>query len=217
MEALKNLVEKPQKSNASESLQTISDTQPTQRQRQIALLAEMARKLKGLPTMATAERDLTVQSWEIALRAVPDEALLPSYEIAAQAYTDPEKPFGVPHILKGFELWQARRQREQRAAEIEAERGNARENYLDRYACPHCHDKGAQFVKHSDGNTSAKTCYCKGGSSPLTVADGWQRDDFGYWFRPTWFPPKDTPCPECGVMREGGNCEMCDDREVFEI
>lgn len=158
-----------------------------------------------------------MKSWELALADIPTDDLLPAYQRAAARYTDAERPFGVPQVREGWELYNAERQRLARIAAVENERLSAREHLADRYHCSHCRDRRYQFVRHADGVSSAKLCECSGGTRAMCAQDGWLQNERGEWYRPSWQQaPEPSPvqedevCIGCGVIKENNRCEMCD-------
>lgn len=209
MESINQLVLNPPKSGGLENSPKTLELSP--RQRKLVSIAEMARKLKGLPAMERAERMVTLAAWELALAELADTDLEASFQRAARNYTDTTKPFGVPQMLAAYDLLRLDRQRENRLREIEAERAQARDNMAERYACRHCQDRGAQFVRHSDGYSSLKICECKGGTRALCKEDGWMTNDKGEWYRASWSQPGEEYCATCNVLKDRGRCENCDD------
>lgn len=153
---------------------------------------------------------VTLTSWELALAEVADTDLEASFQRAARNYTDTTKPFGVPQILAAYDLLRLDRQRETRMREIEAEAAQAKDHMAERYQCSHCRDRGAQFIRHSDGYSSSKTCECRGGTRALRKEDGWLTNDKGEWYRPSWQQPGEEYCDTCQVLKDNGHCEMCD-------
>lgn len=115
-------------------------------------------------------------SWNRALADVPTQELVNCYDRAAADYTDIEKPFGTPQLLKAWQLIIDDR-RQQRAHSIKPQSDAP---------CYYCFDSGYQTIIEKPGQqrmlhgekytsaaayTSVRPCAC-------SAAPSGQRSDF---------------------------------------
>jgi hypothetical protein len=151
-----------------------------------------SRKARGLPSLETAELQFAARAWEKALRDVPAADLQLCYDRAIADYTEPEKPFGTPQLLRAWQLIVDERRRTPKAPM----RGK-----LDT-RCPYCNNTGYQHLlttgkrkvvingeerEFEGAHTSVRPCACvhapAGQRSDFPMREPlWEREPAGRWW-----------------------------------
>jgi len=92
--------------------------------------------VRGLPLLEENELALAAHAWGRAVRDVPGEDLRACYDRAIADYTEPEKPFGTPQLLRAWQLIVDERRRAPKAPI--GGKLNTR--------CPYCDNTGYQTL-----------------------------------------------------------------------
>ena len=163
---------------SAESGKQVNQSAETYR-RQSALKSVIAesRKARGLPLVEESELLLIVYSWGKALRDIPTAHLSACYDRAIADYTEPEKPFGTPQLLKAWQVVQDERRR------IEW----ARQKDEISTFCKYCDGIGWQELEDKPGHYCARPCACEAAPASMRSAEPrgfpqWKREKGGRWW-----------------------------------
>ena len=149
------------------------------RTKTIAYLVVESRKARGLPSFDEPELKSVVFSWSRALRDIPTEDLQACYDRAIADYTEPEKPFGTPQLLKGWQsVLEERRQRKF---------ATRNDRLAQTGTCRYCNSTGWQNLMDRPGHTCVRPCACEAAPASTRSAEPlcepqWQLEKAGRWW-----------------------------------
>jgi len=182
---------------------SLSDNSPERRAALIALI-QQTRSLSSLPLSAGDELAIAVSTWGLAVEAIPDRLLGPSWERAVKTH-DWSRPFSPMTIDAAY-----------RQLVVEDREQRNREQYQNTrradgtLACYHCEDTGYTPIATycPTGNEwyfPVYACHCA--STPISqrgpslVRSHWEKNDRGQWV-PT--SASESPRCRCGFCRNKG-------------
>lgn len=167
-----------------ENSENITKPSPSSREqddtRRLRIIAAMMQTLQKARGFALLEPELALMEsryWLPVVHNIPTDDLWPGFELALAAW-DGRSEFGSASVRAGYDLLLKQRQRERDLVEHRRLREQLAVTH-----CEFCQDHGYQFVRHSNGFTSARPCVCdkapagQRSETPLTAADGWQFDE----------------------------------------